>query len=307
MFNQPQGKNNVQPVPQGVAGQRQGYGTLPAPTEPNLFNGVADDFSFELNSQTGAFELVDKRAQKPPVPAPNQQPQPVATNGANGQNGQPQPNSTPNTYDAKFLAVENQLKLYQDAMLRMAKAVDTLMQNPQQQQQTQQQEPVKLDIQSDDFATNLINMINGTLDQRFIAFKEEIAPLQQTTQQMQGRMEMADVAFQNKDFQDLYPTIERIKKSDPTGTMTWTQAYNTAKDIHSSFKQDSTIRTDNGNQGQAPTTQPQSVDQNLQQRANALATETGGAPRSIVQAEIPGKGVEDAFNQAVADLYGGRP
>lgn len=306
MFNQPQGKN-VQPVPQGVAGQRQGYGTLPAPTEPNLFNGVADDFSFELNSQTGAFELVDKRAQKPPVQTPNQQPAATATNGTNGQAGQPQPNSTPNPYDAKFLAVENQLKLYQDAMLRMAKAVDTLMQNPQQQQQTQQQEPVKLDIQSDDFATNLLNMINGTLDQRFKAFKEEIAPLQQTTQQMQGRMEMADVAFQNKDFQDLYPTIERIKKSDPSGSMTWTQAYNTAKDIHSSFKQDSTIRTDNGNQGQATTTQPQSVDQNLQQRANALATETGGAPRSIVQAEIPGKGVEDAFNQAVADLYGGRP
>lgn len=303
MFNQPQGKNNVQPVPQGVAGQRQGYGTLPAPTEPNLFNGVADDFSFELNSQTGAFELVDKRAQKP-----SNSIQPPATNVAESNGGgQPKPNSTPNPYDAKFLAVENQLKLYQDAMLRMAKAVDTLMQNPQQHQQAQQQEPVKLDIQSDDFATNLLNMINGTLDQRFKAFKEEIAPLQQTTQQMQGRMEMADVAFQNKDFQDLYPTIERIKKSDPTGTMTWTQAYNTAKDIHSSFKQDSTIRTDNGNQGQAPTTQPQSVDQNLQQRANALATETGGAPRSIVQAEIPGKGVEDAFNQAVADLYGGRP
>ena len=305
MFNQSQQKNNVQPVPQGVSQQRNGFGQLPTPGNPSFLNASVDDIGFELNPDTGAFELVDKRNQKPT----EQQQQSQQANGQQGQaqnGGSPQPNqSIENPYADRFAAIDNQFKLMRDALTTMA----GFMQNLQggQGQQQQQQEQIKLDVQSDDFTTNLLNVINTSLEARFKSFKEELAPLYKTTNEMQGRMSMADVAFQNKDFQQLYPSIERIKKSDPTGNMTWQQAYEAARDIHNSFKQDSTIRTDNGSQQQAQQTQPQSVNQNLQDRANALATETGGVSRSVVQAEIPGKGIEDAFNKAVSDLYGGKP
>lgn len=304
MFTQSQQKQNVQPVPQGVAHQRNGYPSLPAPTDPSFLNASPDDISFEINPDTGQFELVHKAQQKPSEPQhPSQQANSQQGQAQNG--GNPQPNSsTENPYADRFAAIDNQFKLMRDALTTMAGFMQNLQGGQVQQQQPQQ---VNLDVQSDDFATNLLSVINGALDTRLKAFKDELAPLYQTTSQMQGRMEMADVAFQNKDFQELYPIIEEIKKSDPNNTIPWNKVVETARNIKTQFGKDSTIRTDNGSQQQAQQTQPQSVNQNLQDRANALATETGGVSRSVVQAELPGKGIEDAFNKAVSDLYGGKP
>lgn len=303
MFNQSQQKSNVQPVPQGVTPQRNGFGQLPAPGNPSFLNASVDDIGFELNPDTGAFELVDKRTQKP-----TEQQQSTPSPNGNAQNGNPQPNqSTENPYADRFAAIDNQFKLMRDALTTMAGFMQNLQSNQVQQPQGQQQQQIELDVQSNDFATNLLSVINNAIDTKFKGLEEKLAPLQQTTQRMQGRMDMADVAFQNKDFQELYPIIEQIKKSDPNNLMDWNKVVETARNIKSQFTQDSTIRTDNGSQQQAQQTQPQSVNQNLQDRANALATETGGVSRSVVQAEIPGKGVEDAFNKAVSDLYGGKP
>jgi hypothetical protein len=257
-----------------------------------------------LNPETGAFELVDKRQQKPTEQQQSTQP----PNGQAQNGGSPQPvQPTENPYADRFAAIDNQFKLMRDALTTMAGFMQNLQSNQVQQPQGQQQQQIELDVQSNDFATNLLSVINNAIDTKFKGLEEKLAPLQQTTQRMQGRMDMADVAFQNKDFQELYPIIEQIKKSDPNNLMDWNKVVETARNIKSQFVQDSTIRTDNGSQQQAPQTQPQSVNQNLQQRADALATETGGVSRSVVQTEMPGKGVEDAFNKAVSDLYGGKP
>lgn len=310
MINQ----SNVQQVPQGVTQQRQGFPSLPKPGEVNFLNASHDDISFEMNPNTGAFEIVDKRTK----PA-DQQPQ-QTTNSQNGNNvtNNQQDNSQPaDPYQARFAAIENHNKMLQDALIRMAQAMDGMVnnQNGNQQQQGQQQQ-VQLDIQSDDFTTNLVNVINNAIDTKLKSFEEKIQPLQQTTVNMQGRMEMADVAFQNKDFQELFPIIQEIKKSDPTGTLSWQKAYESAKTIQGTFsKQDSTIRTDNGSVRSQPSQQemlgansgkPQSGTNDLRQVANQLATETGGVSRSVVNNEPRINSVESAFNEAVNELFGGR-
>lgn len=309
-MNQP----NVQQVPQGVTHQRQGFPNLPKPGEVNFLNAGHDDISFEMNPNTGAFEIVDKRVK--PADQQNQQTTNMNQQDTNGNNQQS--NSQPaDPYQARFAAIDNQFKMFQDAMIRMAQAMDGMANHSQNGNQQQgQQQQIQLDIQSDDFTTNLVNVINNAIDTKLKSFEEKIQPLQQTTVNMQGRMEMADVAFQNKDFQELFPIIQEIKKSDPSGTLSWQKAYETAKTIQGmNSKQDSTIRTDNGSQQAKPQSDThfashgsgtQNAPQNLQQVANQLATETGGVSRSVVNNEPRVNSVESAFNEAVNELFGGR-
>lgn len=296
--NQSQQGSNVQPVAANVSvtqqaqqQRAQGFPSLPTPTEPNLFNNNPNDIDFGYDEASGQFQMFVKDKK------PDTSTQPIdQSNETVASQQMPQSNG----YDDKFVAIDNQMKMFGDALVKIAGYLDA--RNQGQQQQTQQQQSMSLDIQSDDFATNLVSVINNAIDTKLKSFEDRLAPLQQTNSQMNDRMIIADLAMQHGQpfLNNILPVITELKKSDPNLDIRTTALALLKTPL---AKQDSTIRTDNGSNQQAQGGQPQSVqNQNLQQRANQLATETGGVPRSVVSEEVPGKTIADAANKAFRDL-----
>lgn len=309
MLNQGQ---QLQNVPNGVAQQarqqqdqrQQGFGKY-TPSDNGLASLLSSDpadVTFDFDQASGEFQLRNRQQQ----PANQQQLSNQPNNGQQAVN--PQPNNSNNNgadmYKDKFAAIEQKFTDFTQALTRMAAYMEALgnaSQQQNQQSQGQQQQQIALDIQSEDFGTNLLNIINSALDRRDAKLREEFAPLRQTTDQMNDRLKGSDLAMQYpEEFTKLMPVMQELKKSDPSKS--WEKVFTEAKNL-APFLKDSTIRTDNGSQQQAPVTQPQS-DQNqlLQQRANQLQTETGGIPHGMVNQEPPINSIADAVNKSFRDL-----
>lgn len=311
MFNQGQQQPQLQNVPGGVLNkqplgqppnqpqQQNGFGKY-TPSDggiTNLLTASPSDVGFDFDAASGEFQLVDNRQQKPAVPPsqPNQDNQQV----------NPQPTGTPNgnqtdPYQERFATIDTQFQSIGQALQRMAAYMEGLGRPQGQQQQTQDQ-PVQLDFQSDDFATNLLSVINSAMDKRFAAFEQKLTPIQNSNAQLNDRMVLNDLALEHgQKLLAIMPALQELKKSDPNLDLRATANALLKLPIAST---DSTIRTDNGNSQQAQAVQPQSdQNQQLQHRANQLSTESGGIPRGVLNDEPPIKGVEDAFNKSLRDL-----
>lgn len=299
-------------------GQYPSY--VPSNDGMNLFNSKPEDIGFEHDPATGQLTMTFK---------PKQTQQGNANANTQNQNNS-QPNNSQNNnqnqsngYDEKFAAIDNQFQMMQGALTKLAGFLDGMSRNQHQPNQQQQERQIELNVQSEDFVQNLLTVLNNSLDARFKSFEEKFAPIQQTTSQMQERMTAADLAMKyGSRFTELFPIMMEMKKSDPAlANASWEVLYNNlSKHIPQNNNnsqnqqqqnqdqngrlQDSTVRTDNGNQNQV---QPQSVNmQNLQQRADQLATENGGVPRSIVNEQQKHNSIESAFEAAVAEHYGQR-
>lgn len=308
MYNQNQ--PNIQNVPNGSRsgmgngsqGQQQpvpngGYGKY-TPSDDgitSLLTASPTDIGFDFDAASGEFQLKDNR-QKPT--APSNQPNMTEQQQANTQ---PQDSSrSADPYTDRFTQIDNQFQSIGQALQRMAAYMEGLS-KPQGQQQ-QQEQPVSLDLQSEDFATNLLNIVNTAIDRKFKSFEEKLTPLHQTNAQMNDRMILSDLLMEHgqQKVSGIMPALMELKKSDPNLDLRMAA---TALLKLPLSNQDSTIRTDNGNQQQAQAVQPQSEqNQQLQQRANQLSTESGGMPRGALNDETPIKGVEDAFNKSLRDL-----
>jgi hypothetical protein len=268
----------------------------------NLFESKPDEIDFKYDEGSGQFQFVPKQAQ--------QQDQNQQTQTQQGQQQQTQQTQA-NPNDDKFTQIDQRFGVFEQALTRIAGFLDAMSRGNQQQgqqQQTQQPE-VKLDLQSDDFATNLISIINSAIDTKFKTLEEKITPLQQVTDQMNDRMRGADLALQyGPEFAKLFPVMQVLKNSDPNKS--WEQVFADAKKMSPFLKLDSTIQNDNGTQQQALPNQPQSSQnqhQQLQQAASQMATETGGMSRTVVNQQQESRTIESAFEKAIADLSGGRP
>lgn len=320
MFNQNQNQQPVN-VPGGVANQSRqqadqrqqgnGFGKYtPSDTGmAGLLNANPADVGFDFDQASGSFQLINNKQTQ--QPANNQQTTSLPAQGSQVVN--PQPNSTNGNdqYKDKFAAIDKQFNNITEALIRMASHMEgmgasTNGNQGQQQQQNQQQQSPTLDFQSDDFATNLISVINNAIDTKFKSFRDEFEPLKQTTGRMQDRIQGSDLALQYpEEFAKYMPVMQELKKSDPNKT--WDKVFAEAKNLAPFLKTDSTIRTDNGNNQQAQGIQPQSdqnqiQNQQLQQRANQLQTESGSMPHGLVNQEPQINTIADAVNKSFRDL-----
>lgn len=298
MFTQSQQQQGVQPARQPDS---QPFPKLPDAKEPNLFNSDPSDVDFGFDPQSGEFQIFQKKK-------PEQQTQ-DQTKQTQGQQTQQTQTQAPN-YDAKFTELDGKFALFEKGLQAIAAYVEGMSkgQQSQQQQSEDQTQLMKLDLQSDDFATNLVNLINTSIAK---ALDERINPINTKMAKVDDRMLLSDLAMKyGPRFVELYPIMDGIKKSDPN--VSWENLYlNLDKHIPAKpTNSDSTIQTSNGsnNQGQPQGVQNQNQQQNLQQRADQLATERGGVPNSIVtqNASVPkGKELEAAFDKAMEELFGG--
>lgn len=315
MFNQSQNQQPVN-VPGGVANQARqqsdqrqqgnGFGKY-TPSDigmASLLNANPADVGFDFDQASGSFQLINNKQTQQPVN--NQQTKPLE---GQQQVVNPQPNSTNGNdqYKDRFAAIDQQFNNITQALIRMASHMEGMGNQGQQQQQNQQQQQAPtLDFQSDDFATNLISVINNAIDTKFKSFRDEFEPLKQTTGRMQDRIQGSDLALQYpEEFSKLMPVMQELKKSDPNKT--WDKVFAEAKSLAPFLKTDSTIRTDNGNNQQAQGIQPQSdqnqiQNQQLQQRANQLQTESGSMPHGLVNQEPQINTIADAVNKSFRDL-----
>lgn len=310
MFNQGQQQPQLQNVPGGVLNkqplgqppnqpqQQNGFGKY-TPSDGginSLLTAPPDAVGFDFDAASGEFQLKDNRQKPAVVPQPDSNKEAQAT---------PQPNNQQNgngsdNYNTRFTQIDQQFQAIGQALTRMAAYMEGLGKGQPQGQQ-QQEAPVNLDIQSEDFATNLLSVLNNAIDKKFKAFEDRLTPLQQTNSQMNDRMVLSDLAMEHGEkLLAIMPTLQELKKSDPNLDMKATASILLKLPI---TKQDSTIRPDNGNNQQAQGVQPQSdQNQQLQQRANQLSTESGGIPRGVVSEEPRINSVEDAFNKSLREL-----
>lgn len=283
---------NINPNVQQV----QQPGQLASNNQPtvdnNAFNSFqSDDFAFDLDPNTG--ELVGRF-----VPQ-GQQPTDRAGETLHNTPANLQPNSAPNGNNQ---VTDPRLENLENAVTKLAMFVEGLArgnQGQQQQQPTQLAQDLKLDVQSDDFATNLVTMLNQMMDKRFASFEEKLNPINQNLNQVNDRIQLTDLAMKyGQDFIQKLPTLLEYKKGDPNANVE--KLYLILKGTSTPAKQDGTIQTNNGGQH----TQPQSVDQALQQRANQLATERNSITNSVNNGNKATRMTfEQAINAAIAESY----
>lgn len=270
--------NNIQPA--AIANGTGQQASLPALSDSNLFNANPSDLDFFFNEQSGEFMMDYK---KPTVPAQS------TTTDANVANQtattQQQAPSEPDKYETRFSTIEN-------ALIRIAQSLDSNQGTVQQTQDTK--EELKLDLQSDDFTTNLVAIINNAIEKKL---ESTMAPINKNMGVVNDRMLLTDLAFKyGPAFTDLLPAMTEYKKSDPNAN--WESMYNAMSKIPRG-KQDSTTLTANGSTN---TAQPQ-VD--LAQRAQQMATVRDGVSPSVVTDKPSGKmSIAQIVEQSIQELTG---
>lgn len=271
--------NNIQPA--AIANGTGQQASLPALSEPNIFNADPSNIDFFYDEQSGNF-LMDFK--KPTVPDQS------TTTDANVANQtattQQQAPSEPDKYETRFSTIEN-------AIIRIAQSLDSNS-TTQNQQTNQPQEELKLDLQSDDFTTNLVNIINQTIEKKL---ESTMKPLNQNMSAVNDRILLTDLSLKyGQSFVDLMPAMVEYKKSDPNAN--WETMYNAMSKIPRG-KQDSTTLTTNGSNN---TAQPQ-VD--LAQRAQQMATVRDGVSSAVVTDKPQGKlSIAQIVEQSIQELTG---
>jgi hypothetical protein len=270
--------NNIQPA--AIANGQGQQASLPALSDQSLFNTDPSNIDFFFDEKSGNF-LMDFK--KPTVPDQS------TTTDANVVNQntatQQQAPNEPDKYETRFSTIEN-------AIIRIAQSIDSNQGQVQPVQDTK--EELKLDLQSDDFTTNLVNIINQTIEKKLEA---TMAPINKNMGQVNDRMLLTDLSFKyGQAFTDLLPAMIEYKKSDPNAN--WETMFNAMNKIPKG-KPDSTTLTTNGSNN---TAQPQ-VD--LAQRAQQMATVRDGVSSAVVTDKPQGKlSIAQIVEQSIQELTG---
>ena len=268
---------NIQPA--AIANGTGQQASLPAPSESNLFNANPSDLDFFFNEQSGEFMMDYK---KPTVPAQSTTTDAQAAN----QNAaaQQQAPTEPDKYETRFSTLEN-------AIIRIAQEMES--RGTQNQQTQEPKEELKLDLQSDDFTTNLVNIINQTIEKKL---ESTMAPINKNMGVVNDRMLLTDLSFKyGQPFVDLMPAMTEYKKSDPNAN--WEALFTAMNKIPRA--KDSTTLTANGSNNNA---QPQ-VD--LAQRAQQMATVRDGVSAAVVTDKPKGKmSIAQIVEQSIQELTG---
>ncbi len=271
--------NQAQPATTG--GQTQ-TPTLPPPSESNLFNADPAALDFGFDEATGQFRMQFKEQAKETI-------QPDTSTKVNDTTQQDSQQQSPNLYEDRFGRIEA-------AMINLAGMLEGMRTNaPATQTQQQEAQTPELDINSGDFAANLVNIINSAIDKKFGSFEEKLKPMEKNVSDINDRVLLTDLAMKYPDFVEYLPAMTEYKRSDPKAS--WESLYNAMKIIPRA-KKDSTTQTTNGsNNGQ-----PQ-VD--LAQRAQQLATVRDSVSASVVTEPRNTKlSVQQAVEKSINELFG---
>lgn len=269
--------NNVQPAATSN-GQTQ-TPSLATPSDSNLFNANPSDIDFFFDEKSGNFMMDFKK------PQTVTQPDSTVTEKADQPPQQQSPSD--DKYEGRFSTIEN-------ALIRLAQSLESNGQQQVQPQQTESQN-INLDVQSDDFATNLVNIINNAIEKKF---EEKLTPINKNMGVVNDRMLLTDLAFKyGNDFTSLLPAMTEYKKSDPNAN--WEQMFLAMRKVLPTKQNDSTTRTTNGSETNA---QPQ-VD--LAQRAQQMATVRNGVAPNVVAETPKGKmSIAQIVEQSIQELTG---
>ena len=258
-------------------------------SEPNLFNADPSDLTFDFDENSGQFQMIFKQAQgqeqiKDDTTLQSQQQQ-------TQQQTQPAaPAFNKEEYDNRFSTIEN-------ALIRIGQHLETMGQS-NGQQQTQQTQQTTLDVNSDDFTSNLVNIINQAIEKKL---ESVVTPINKNMDVVTERMLLTDLAVKHgKEFTDLLPAMTEYKKSDPKAD--WEKMFLAMSKIpraNGTQQQDSTIRTTNGSNGNG---QPQ-VD--LLKKAEQMSTVRDGMSPNVISDTPKGKmTVASALEQSIKELFG---
>lgn len=271
-------KQQVQPIQQG--GQTQ-QPTLPPLSEPSLFTADPGDLDFSFDPASGNFMLDFKKPQE------SQQPNDQVTEPQNPQQ------KTPDTNEDRFARIEG-------ALINLAGVLQGIQTvQPTQSQQTHQTEQApQVDLQSDDFATNLVNVINSAIEKKFASFEDKLKPLNTDIARVNERLNITDlVAKYGESFVKLYPILMEYKSGDPNANIE--KLYLAMSKVNQNKPQDGTTRTTNGSTNNG---QPQ-VD--LVKKAEQMSTVRDGVSNAIVSDAPKGKlTIAQALDQTMKELFG---
>lgn len=271
--------NQVQPVQS--TGQTQSPRLQLSDNTNNLFNANPSDLDFHFDEKSGSFMMDFKK--------PQQANQPTDTANKEQQaNSQQQP---AHEFEDRFSRIES-------AIINLAGVMQGIQMNPSQQQQsqvTQESQQPNLDINSDDFAINLTNLINQVMDKRFSAFEDKLKPLNEKVANVDKRFGQMDLVTKyGKDFVDKYPLIQQYKSVDPNANEEALYLM-----LSKLSPKDGNTQSTNGS---TPNGQPQ-VD--LVQRAEQLSTVRDGVPNVAAPQQQNGKmTINQAVEQSIKELYG---
>jgi len=271
--------NQVQPAQLG--GQTQ-QATLPPLSEPSLFTADPGDLDFNFDPASGNFMLDFKKSPESIPSTPIQQ-------ESQSQNVNPQ-SQTPNHED-RFTRIEG-------ALINLAGILEGMGKGSTQQLQPQNPQEVQspvLDLQSEDFATNLVNVINSSIEKRFSALEEKLKPLNTDIAKVNERLNLTDLVTKyGPPFVNMYPLLLEYKGSDPNA--------NIEKLYLTMSKLDSTTRTTNGS-GQV--TQPIQPQVDLVKKAEQMATVRDGVPQGLISETPKVKlSIAQAVDQTIKELFG---
>jgi len=251
-------------------------------TESTLFNANPSELDFVFNEESGNFMLDFKKPQQT-----NQPDLTKVTEGANQPD--PQQQSAPQ-YEDRFSRIEG-------ALINLAGVLQGMQgsQTPQQTQQTDQQQPT-LDVQSEDFASNLVNIINQSIEKKFSQFEEKLKPLNSDIAKVNERLTLTDLVTKyGEDFVKKYPAILEYKASDPNVNVE--KLYLAMAKVAPKQQMDSTSQATNGSSNGQP-----QVD--LLKKADQMETVRNGNPNPLVGDKPNAKmSIQQAVEKSLSELF----
>jgi hypothetical protein len=251
-------------------------------SESTLFNANPSDLDFVFNEESGNFMLDFKKPQQATK---------SETKVTEGNVAQPDPQQQPaSQYEDRFNRIE-------DAIFKLAGVLQGIqsVQSTQTQSQETEQMPT-LDTNSEDFAANLVNIINQSIEKKFSQFEEKLKPLNSDIAKVNERLTLTDlVAKYGDDFVKKYPAILEYKASDPNVNV---EKLYLAMTKVAPKQSDSTSQATNGSNNIA---QPQ-VD--LLKKAEQMETVRNGNPNPLV-GERPNARmtIQQAVEKAISELF----
>lgn len=250
-------------------------------SESTLFNANPSDLDFVFNEESGNFMLDFKK--------PQQTNQSDTTTKVNESTTQPDPQqqSAP-LYEDRFGRIEG-------AIINLAGLVQGMQSNQPQTQSQQTEQTPTLDTNSEDFAANLVNIINQSIEKKFSQFEEKLKPLNSDIAKVNERLTLTDLVTKyGEDFVKKYPAILEYKASDPNVNV---EKLYLAMAKVAPKQQDSTSQTTNGSSNGQP-----QVD--LLKKADQMETVRNGNPNPLVGERPNAKmSIHEAVEKSISELY----
>lgn len=280
---------NVQQI--SPNGQTQAPQLQLSDSSNNLFNSNPSDLDFVFDEKSGNFMLDFKKPQQ------TNQPDTLTKGTEQSQPDPQQQSASPNVHEERFGRIEA-------AIVNLAGVLQGIQSVAPQGQQQQQEQTPELDINSGDFATNLLNILNSAMDKRFQAFEERIKPLTNDVSRVNQRLTLTDLGMKyGKHFIDMLPTMSEHLRNDPNPD--YEKLYLTLAKV--SPKQDSIgslnpqTQTTNGSSNG----QPQVDD--LLKKADQMSTIRDGVPNGIISNKPQGRQtIAQIVEQSLQEISQGR-